>query len=430
MAHFAVICPEDAGHVISMGALGIELVRRGHRVTLVAGSKAKGLAGQLGLDLYELDTDQVASRFPPLLWLATTLCGAGWLASVRSWLYWRAELALRLVPPALQDLGVDGVVLDQTVSAGGTAAEHLGLPYVTVCSALLWHEEIGVPPPFTSWSLGGDPRALRRNRVGYGAWHWYMRPTLKLINRYRAKWKLPPYARIEDGYSSLAQISQLCPEFDFPRTQLPPTFHYIGSLAANRSGTSTDTFPWERLNGRPLMFASLGTVPDPANLRVFRRILAACAGLDAQLVLALGKWNDEGPSVREKLGPLPGDPLVVEFAPQLALLDRAALLITHGGVNTVLESLCRGVPIVALPRSGDQKGMGARVEYAGVGLRTSFQRGTPQELRGLVQRVLAEDVFRQRARHLQQALQQAGGASRAAEIAEQALLTRRPVPRP
>jgi MGT family glycosyltransferase len=301
---------------------------------------------------------------------------------------------------------------------------------VSICSALLWHEEAGLPPPFTPWMYAPEWPARLRNRLGYAAWHWFMRPAMKAINRQRKAWQLPPLARIDDVFSPLAQISQLCAEFDFPRRELPPHFHYIGSFAASRQVNTDHQFPWDRLDGRPLIFASLGTCPDSTNLPVFRKILTACAGLDAQLVLALGKWQNERDSVREKLDSIPDNAMVVDFAPQMELLDRAALLITHGGSNTVLEALCRGVPMVALPRNVDQTGMGSRVAYTGAGLRASFKHCTPQELRGLVQRVLAEDSFRRRAQELQQAMLAAGGARRAAEIVEQALTTRRPVVRP
>ncbi len=163
------------------------------------------------------------------------------------------------------------------------------------------------------------------------------------------------------------------------------------------------------------------------NRPVYPKIAAACQGLPAQLVLARGKWDAEDAG-REATHDLPGDPLVVDFAPQLALLDRAAVLITHAGLNTTLESISRGVPMVALPRSADQPGNAARIAYSGAGLCASFHHGTPQELRGIIQRVLSEDTYRQRAKGLQQAMRAAGGARRAAEIAEQALTTRRPVP--
>jgi len=348
---------------------------------------------------------------------------------VRDMLRWYAKEVLQLVPQVLRDLKVDGVIVDHIVSAGGTAAERAGVPFATICSALLWHEEADVPPPFTSWALADSGRARLRNRLGYAGLHWYVAPVFKMINRYRASWNMPLIGRISDAYSPLAQISQLCPGFDFPRRELPDTFHYIGSLAAGRKEEGGPPFPWEKLDGRPLMFASLGTVPYLMNVPVYRRIAAACQGLDAQLVLTLGRWNEAGDHLRKKLGELPGSHLLVGFAPQLALLDKAALVITHAGVNTVLEAICQGVPMVVLPRNGDQLGMAARIERSGVGLRASFRRGTPDQLRRLIQRVLSEDGFRQRAREVRKAMIAAGGASRAADIVEEALSTRRPVRR-
>jgi MGT family glycosyltransferase len=294
---------------------------------------------------------------------------------------------------------------------------------------MTWREEAGLPPMFTGWDCTEGRLARARNRLGYAAWRWYMRPLVKVINRYRRTWNLPRVGRIDETLSPLAHVAQSCPEFDFPRRELPDTFHYVGSLTARRERGGDHGFPWQRLDGRPLIFASLGTVNDPTNLPVFPKIAEACAGLDAQLVMTLGRWHDKHVAAREKLGSLPGDPLLVDFAPQLEIMERAALLITHAGMNTTLESICSGVPMVAMPRSGDQPAVAARIEHAGVGLRGSFHGGTAGELRRIVQRVLSEERFRLRARELQQAMIAAGGASRAADIVEEVLSTRRPVKR-
>lgn len=427
MAHFAIVCPEDAGHLLPTGSIGIELVRRGHRVTIIGRAQAAPLAEKLGLPLHELKYDDVRWPSSYFTWLAFSLFGAGWKIGMRNGFTWRTQAILEKLPAVIQELQVDGVIADQIVASVGTAAERAGVPFVTTCSALLWHEEVGVPPPFTAWHYGEGQCAAWRNRTGYAAWHWYMRPVLRLINRYRSAWSLPPFARISDTFSPWAQVSQLCPEFDFPRRELPPIFHYVGSLAAGRPGSSDTDFPWHRLDGRPLIFASLGTIPDATNVPVFRKIAEACTGIDAQLVLALGRWTDEHDAVCEKLRSLPGDHVVVDFAPQMALLDRSSLLITHAGVNTVLEAITRAVPMVALPRSADQPAMGARIERAGIGLCASFSQSTPAELRSKVTAVLGDDSFRRRAQGLQQAMCSAGGARRAAEIVEQALTTRRPV---
>jgi MGT family glycosyltransferase len=398
-------------------------------VTVVAPAGAAPVAEQFDLPLHPIDGYEIPYHGDFPLWLAFRLFGAqGWM-ELRSWLRWYAEMVLRLVPPALSELAVDGVLIDQTIPAGGTVAERVGVPFVTMCTALLWNEDASVPPPFTAWPYGSDSWSLRRNRLGYAGWHWFMRPSLDLINRYRKRWRLPRLPTIEDAYSPLAQVSQLCAEFDFPRRHLPDVFHYVGSLAGNRRLKTQRPFPWERLDGRPLIVASLGTVPDSDNLPVFRRILAACAGIDAQLVLALGAWEDEDEPMRAKLGEIPANAIVVDFAPQQALLDRAALLITHAGVNSVLESLSRAVPMVALPRSADQLGMGSRIAHAGVGLLGSFRHATAWQIRELVQRALAEETFRTRTQEMQKALAAAGGIHRAADIAEQALLTRQPVRR-
>jgi zeaxanthin glucosyltransferase len=427
MAHYAIICPDEAGHVLSVGALGSELIRRGHRATLIAGPRASGLAEQLNLEVYPLPTEDCPFPFPHLGWAAFSVAGAGWVPVLRRWLRYRTELALRFIPQALRDLDVDGAVIDQTVAGGGSAAESAGVPFVTICSALLWNEQETIPPLFTTWMYSTGQGARLRNRAGYAAWHWYMQPTLRIINRYRKRWNLRPLATLQDTFSQLAQISQLCPEFDFPGRDLPANFDYIGSLASGRQMKQDATFPWDKLDGRPLIFASLGTVNSGAMIWAFRRIATACAGLDAQLVLGLGKWKEKDESPSSKLGPLPGDPIVVDFAPQLALLDRAALLVTHAGVNTVLEALSRGVPMVAMPRGGDQAGMAARIEHSGAGLCTSLRRTRPEVLRGMVQRVLSEDEFRRRARELGHAMTAAGGVQRAAEITESVLENRQPL---
>ncbi len=408
-----------------MGALGSELARRGHRITVVARPRVAPLVREWNLPLYELETEGDWTRWEGLLWTAFNAVGSGWVAALRNWYRLEAEFALRAVPRVLRELAVDGVLMDQAILAGGTAAEHCGLPFVTVCTAPPYNVDVAVPPPSTAWHYATGLRARLRNRLGYAGWRWFIAPTLRVINRYRKRWDLHRWTQIDESYSPLAQMSQLFQELDYPHEALPGCFHYVGALAAGRP-CSTAGFPWERLDGRPLIYASLGTIADPMNRAVYPKIAAACADLPAQLVLARGKWNDEVRG-REDSYDLPGNPLVVDYAPQLALLERASLLIAHAGLNTILEGISRGVPIVALPRSADQPANAARVVYAGAGLCASFRRGTPRELREVIQRVLTGESFRQRARQLQQAMLAAGGVRRAADIAEEALTSRRPV---
>jgi zeaxanthin glucosyltransferase len=83
---------------------------------------------------------------------------------------------------------------------------------------------------------------------------------LKGENRQRIAWDLKPYDDVlEDSFSSLAQITNQPKAFDFPRKSLPSTFHCTGPLL-DPVGRQSLPFPWEKLDGRPLIYASMGTL--------------------------------------------------------------------------------------------------------------------------------------------------------------------------
>jgi UDP:flavonoid glycosyltransferase YjiC (YdhE family) len=124
-------------------------------------------------------------------------------------------------------------------------------------------------------------------------------------------------------------------------------------------------------------------------------------------VLSLGGADQQIPTT------LPGDPIVVPYAPQLQLLERTAVVITHAGLNTALESLSHGVPMVAIPITNEQPGVAARIGRLGAG-----EVIPPAKLSAS-----------QCATRLREAIAQADGLRRAADIAEQALSTQRPVVR-
>jgi MGT family glycosyltransferase len=149
---------------------------------------------------------------------------------------------------------------------------------------------------------------------------------------------------------------------------------------------------------------------------MFRVIAEACEGLDAQLVISTG--NGMSP---EALGELPGSPVVVSYAPQVDLLRRSTIAVTHAGLNTVLEALGTGLPMVAIPVTNDQPGIAARVAWVGAGETIALKHLTSQALRAAVVRVLSDPSYRAAAERVRGAIQAGGGAPRAAELIEQSL---------
>jgi zeaxanthin glucosyltransferase len=148
--------------------------------------------------------------------------------------------------------------------------------------------------------------------------------------------------------SPLASITQTPRAFDFESSHWPSQFHHSGPFH-DGGGRVKVYFPWERLTGELLIYASMGTILN-GRLDVFRSIAAALAKRkDLQLELSVGDQVDP-----DQIGPVPKNAIIVREAPQLELLKRASVCITHAGLNTVLESLAQGVPQVAIPVTYDQ----------------------------------------------------------------------------
>lgn len=419
--HIGLVVPDYTGQLSPMATLGRELLRRGHRVTLVSLPDAgtKSFTAQFTFAPFgerEFPVGSLAS-FSEEQGRLTGLAAIRFI--VRGYVR-EVEVLLRDLPILVEQHGIDALLVDQVYGAGNTVAEHLGIPVVNVCNALALNTEPGVPPFMTAWPYSPSPLARVRNVLGDHVIAWVIRPVLQRINERRVAWGLPRINGVNDG-SDLAQITQQPPFFDFPRTRLPDSFHYTGPFH-DKDSTEPVSFPWEKLDDRPLVYASMGTLQNRLP-HVFQAIAEACTGLDAQLVISLGSTDVEAPTG------LAGNPIVVRYAPQLDLLARASLVITHAGINTALESLAHGVPMVALPVGNDQPGVAARLKYLGVGEFIPVHKVTPARLRAAIDKVNGDPAYRTNAQNRQRQIAELDGVRRAADIAEEAFRTHRPVRR-
>ncbi len=336
----------------------------------------------------------------------------------------KSQMVLRDAPAAIRDEGIDALIVDQIEPAGGTVAEHLGLPFVNVAAALPVNLDVSSPPVTFPWFHRVGPWARFRNWIGNNASELTFSRVVGTINEQRRLWRLRPLKGFNDMFSGVAQISQLPAALELPGRRLPSGFHHTGPWTDGEGRAPVD-FPWEQIDtSRPLVYASMGTLQNRV-LRTFRMIAEACVGLDVQLVISLGGGQD--PAL---LGDLPGDPIVVGYAPQLELIQQSALTISHGGLNTALESLACGVPMVVLPVTYDQPGVGARVEWTGVGRSIPIARLTLERLRVAIRAVLHDPAYRVRAELIRSSIEAADGLNRAADVIESAFEPNsRPSPR-
>jgi zeaxanthin glucosyltransferase len=421
MVHFAIVCPDATGHLNPMSALGHELQGRGHRITVFARLDSQARAIAEGFDFHAIGSSEF-----PLGSSAHILRRIGELGGLTGLRYnlqmvkLEVETRLRESPAAMQAAKINALVVDQFSLGGGTIADRLNIPRIDICNGLPLNRDIELPPTFTSWPYNSSRWPNIRNRIGYALADYLVKPARQAISAYRQQYGLPRYAHPNESFSKLLQVSQIPKELDFPRKALPSCFHYTGPYRELSNPTSTP-FPFEKLTGQPLIYASLGSFLGFRS-DIFLAIAEACAGLDVQLAIALG---DE--SHLKALPPLPGSPIVVAYAPQLELLKRTAMTITHAGTNTVLDCLSNGIPMVAIPISIDQPGLASRLAWAGAAKVISPKGIDVSRLREAIEQVLTNRSYRQNALRLKNALYQAGGVNRAADLIEKAVLTRKPV---
>ena len=422
MSHFAVVAPALPSHFRALQTLGLELVKRGHQVTFIHQQDAVAW-----LDSPLIRFHAVGLRSHPAGSLAATLrCAANpggpfGLVRLIADMARTTDMLCRELPPVLRTLHIDALICDQMEAAGGLVAEAAGLPFISVACALPVNRERGIPLPVMPMAYGADARSRQLYQGSARVYDWMMGRHRRVIAEQASTLGLAPRDGLHQCLSPLAQISQTVPGFEFPRAELPAHFHHVGPL---RTGTEAEPpLPYEVADDRPLVFASLGTLQGQ-RYALFKRIARACRRLDVQLLLAhCNGLNTAQARALERHGAT----WVTDFAPQRAALARADAVISHGGLNTVMDALAARTPILALPIAFDQAGVAARVCHAGVGLKAAPHFCRSGAMSGLLQRLLTESSFAPRLARLGAEVEAAGGTPAAADIVEQVMRTGRPV---
>ena len=431
MAHYGIISLGSIGHLNPLCVLGRELQRRGNRVTYFGVPDIQKKVQEAGLHFRMIGN----SVFPPgsmdaiykQLGIKSGLDG---LKYSIGWFKRNAEVLFQECPAAIRDASVDALIIDQTAPAGVTVAEYMDIPYVVTSTGLLLNRESRVPPFFTGWDYDPALRARIRNHLTNAFFYKLIKPIRTFVIAQRKQWGLPAdRKRVKRNANylydtQLAQISQMPADFDFPRTNLPGCFHYAGPFldTSEREPTSTESvsFPFERLTDKPLIYASFGTLQNQRK-DYYEVIAEACSGFDVQLVIALGGTEMNASDYHL------GNAVVVPYAPQRKLIKKASLVITHAGLNTVLETLTEGVPMVAVPITNEQPGAAARIKWCGAGEVLPASRLSVDGLKEAVGKVMADDGYRQNAERMKRSIEKAGGVQRAADIIERAIATNEPV---
>jgi MGT family glycosyltransferase len=397
-----------------MSALAAEVQSRGHDVVFVSIPDAEARAANAGLRFLAVGEERLPLGITKMVEKQFSVTqGEEGLKFTFDLMGTITGAIIRELEARFASEHLDGVVFDTYQPYLELSAIALNLPYVHVSNAAPFDVSGETPLCFFDWEHSDSAEAKQRNLAGVEHFRKLLEPSLQVAKEYAVERKIDvDWSDLTATRSKLAWITQMPSEFDFDGTNSNIGLYHAGPFVNEKVRPSVE-FPWDRLNGAPLVYASMGTLQNGIE-SVFRHIFEAAGGLkEIQFVIAIGDKLD--PASFEQI---PENVLLVDYAPQLELLKRASLCITHAGLNTVLESLTNGVPLVALPVTNDQPGVAVRIRTKGMGDFLTTSELSAQRLKDLIQRVLSDPEYRKNAKSIARVIERTNGMASAVEQIE------------
>lgn len=330
------------GHFHPLVPVAHALQARGHQVAFATSARFAPTIEKLGFDSFPAGVPWMESEapatFPELAQLS--------LDDVN--LFFMQQLFTdRLARPMIADIlrlserwRPDVIVRETWEFAGCLAADKLRVPHVLVSAGL-----------------------------NFAIWEHMVVEQLAAL---RSSLDLPPDPSLSMLYRDL-YLDGVPPSFQYPDLPPPPTLRAGGG--SRFDAPTADGLPewFHTLPPRPLVYVTAGTVFNQVP-NYFRTVLDALATEDVNVLVTTGRKVSPA-DFRATVGDIPANVRVASYIPQSLLLPHTALMIAHGGFNTVMGGLAHGVPILTIPIAADMGQNGVRLTQTGAGLCVPLHAG-------------------------------------------------------
>jgi UDP:flavonoid glycosyltransferase YjiC (YdhE family) len=248
---------------------------------------------------------------------------------------------------------------------------------------------------------------------------------------------MDPYDNVTFAAVSRMTTLFMCPEeFDLPGNEKLPQYRYV-EASCDLLRKYKPWFQWGRIDeGKKLVYCSLGTQSlwshegsdlesKQHNIRNFLQavVSAMAARTDWQLVVSLGSQLSA-----EDFHSVPANAVLDSEPPQLEILKKASLAITHGGLNTIKECILFGVPMLVFPVRGDQFGNAARVVFHGLGAAGNIKTASAGSIGSMMDKIERDPRFKSRAEAMRRMFLRLEREEPAVTIIEDCLAGRLPIP--
>ncbi|UCJ07895.1 hypothetical protein KTO58_01575 [Chitinophaga pendula] len=316
----------------------------------------------------------------------------------------------------------DSCVFDMMFFPGIMAAEIRKIPYATSCPT-----PMPLPSKDTLPVGFGFPANQKKTfivKLAMFLVNAHIKKVLKKLNAIRAGFGLPPRQQYMNAASPYLYLCYTTSAFERDRSDLPAQVYYIGpSVSKKLIGTSED-FPWKWLAGEtPVVFFTMGTVF--LHKEVIRQAIAASKDAPWKMVVAISHHLSV-----DDFTDVPENVLIRNFVPQVALLEKVDLVVSVGGLGSVGQTLHAGVPMLVMPRAGDQFDVAQLAVETQSGRRLDPRQVTAGSIREAIKELLDNPVYKQNALRLATDFRKCDAPLTAARMIEQLAIKRKILLRP
>ncbi|MFE0632263.1 glycosyltransferase [Streptomyces sp. NPDC058864] len=404
MAKILVTTTPHIGHVTPLAAIAADLTRRGHEVLFYTGSRfeeqVRGTGARFAPYPPEVDHADFTAAFPERDTLGP---------------FDRMVFDIKHVlsdPVPVHDAHLRHLLAEFPATAViSEVTSYYVLPMALRAPRgrrpLMVHVGIA-PPTFDSvdtapFGPGLPPPATDAERARYDEMRTRTRETFADAQRHVEDVFASTGVTFPDFlFNAIGTVPDLvlqltAPAFEYPRSDAPPGFRFIGPLPpAPADGFERPEWWADLSSGRPVVVVTQGTLGNADLSELVVPTLRALADADVTVVAATAR--PDGPeAVRAAMdGAVPDNARLAGFVPFDELLPLADVLVTNAGYGGVHTALHHGVPLVVGGDTEDKPEVAARVEWSGTGVDLRTGRPRPEAVRTAVRTVLGEPRYRER----------------------------------
>ncbi len=224
-------------------------------------------------------------------------------------------------------------------------------------------------------------------------------------------------------FSPMLYLQPTVPSFEYPRTDLPESVHFIGPLLPDLKSNFQSPTWWDDVEHaqKPVVLVTQGTIATQTD-ELIEPTLKALANEDVLVVATVDP--------KTLNTPIPANVRMEKFIPFDKLMPHVDLMITNGGYGGVTLALAQGVLVICAGNTEDKAEVGNRAAYSAVGINLKTNRPTIDQIQKAVKTVLTDRRYKMNSDYMKEDFAQHDAATEAVVLIEKLIATGKPVLNP